>query len=93
MIFARSSRYQRIVVTQAQGEMRLFLNGDLQFSSLDEYRYHEALVHPGLAAVASPRQVLVLGGGGMACAGSTRSTDYWPRGHPMRQRTPDETTA
>ena len=64
VIFARSSRYQRIVVTHAQGEMRLFLNGDLQFSSLDEYRYHEALVHPGLAAVASPRQVLVLGGGG-----------------------------
>ena len=67
VIFARTSRYQRIVVTQAQGEMRLFLNGDLQFSSLDEYRYHEALVHPGLAAVVSPRQVLVLGGGdGMA---------------------------
>ena len=67
VVFARSSRYQRIVVTHAQGEMRLFLNGDLQFSSLDEYRYHEALVHPGLAAVVSPRQVLVLGGGdGMA---------------------------
>ncbi len=67
VIFARTSRYQRIVVTNAQGELRLFLNGDLQFSSLDEYRYHEALVHPGLAAVASPRQVLVLGGGdGMA---------------------------
>ena len=67
VIFARASRYQRIVVTNAQGEVRLFLNGELQFSSLDEYRYHEALVHPGLAAVASPRQVLVLGGGdGMA---------------------------
>ncbi len=67
VIFARSSRYQRIVVTNAQGEMRLFLNGAFQLSSLDEYRYHEALVHPGLAAVASPRQVLVLGGGdGMA---------------------------
>ena len=67
VVFARSSQYQRIVVTRAQGEMRLFLNGDLQFSSLDEYRYHEALVHPGLATVVSPRQVLVLGGGdGMA---------------------------
>ena len=67
VIFTRTSRYQRIVVTNAQGELRLFLNGELQFSSLDEYRYHEALVHPGLAAVASPRQVLVLGGGdGMA---------------------------
>ena len=67
VMFARASRYQRIVVTNAQGELRLFLNGELQFSSLDEYRYHEALVHPGLAAVASPRQALVLGGGdGMA---------------------------
>ena len=67
VIFTRASRYQRIVVTNAQGEMRLFLNGQFQFSSFDEYRYHEALVHPGLAAVASPRQVLVLGGGdGMA---------------------------
>ena len=67
VIFSRASRYQRIVVTNAQGEMRLFLNGELQFSSFDEYRYHEALVHPGLAAVAAPRQVLVLGGGdGMA---------------------------
>ena len=67
VIFAHTSRYQRIVMTNAQGETRLFLNNELQFSSLDEYRYHEALVHPGLAAVASPRQVLVLGGGdGMA---------------------------
>ena len=67
VIFTRASRYQRIVVTNADGEMRLFLNGQFQFSSFDEYRYHEALVHPGLAAVGSPRQVLVLGGGdGMA---------------------------
>ena len=67
VIFVRASRYQRVVVTNTQGELRLFLNGELQFSSLDEYRYHEALVHPGLAAVASPRRVLVLGGGdGMA---------------------------
>ena len=43
--------------------MRLFLNGHLQFSSRDEYRYHEALVHPALAAHPAPRRVLVLGGG------------------------------
>src|SRR5207237_1635403 len=41
----------------------LFLNGNLQFSSADEYRYHEALVHPALASVAAPRNVLILGGG------------------------------
>ena len=67
IVLSRSSQYQRIVLTHKEGEVRLFLNGDLQFSSLDEYRYHEALVHPGLAAVAAPRRALVLGGGdGMA---------------------------
>ena len=67
VILSRSSPYQRIVLTQADGDVRLYLNGDLQFSSLDEYRYHEALVHPGLAAVAAPHRALVLGGGdGMA---------------------------
>ena len=35
----------------------------LQFSSRDEYRYHEALVHPGLSALPAARRVLVLGGG------------------------------
>jgi spermidine synthase len=47
--------------------VRLFLNGNLQFHSRDEYRYHETLVHPALAAHGAPRRVLVLGGGdGMA---------------------------
>ena len=44
-------------------DLRLFLNSHLQFSSRDEYRYHEALVHPGLAALPDARRVLVLGGG------------------------------
>ena len=35
-------------------DLRLFLNGHLQFSSRDEYRYHEALVHPALAAHPRP---------------------------------------
>ncbi|WP_315817555.1 polyamine aminopropyltransferase [Paraflavitalea speifideaquila] len=63
IIFATSSPYQRIVLTRNKRETRLFLNGNLQFSSADEYRYHEALVHPGLQAVPHPRHVLVLGGG------------------------------
>ena len=67
VVLSRSSPYQRIVLTQGDSGVRLFLDGHLQFSSLDEYRYHEALVHPGLASVADPRRVLVLGGGdGMA---------------------------
>jgi spermidine synthase len=63
IIFARDSRYQHLVLTRFKDDLRLFLNSHLQFSSRDEYRYHEALVHPGLAAVPTPRHVLVLGGG------------------------------
>jgi spermidine synthase len=63
VIFARQTRYQRIVLTRWKDDVRLFLNSHLQFSSRDEYRYHEALVHPGLASLPGARRVLVLGGG------------------------------
>ncbi len=52
VIFSRNTRYQRIVLTRWKDDLRLFLNSHLQFSSRDEYRYHEALVHPGLARIA-----------------------------------------
>jgi spermidine synthase len=63
VVYSTSSNYQRIVLTRNKREMRLFLNGNLQFSSADEYRYHEALVHPAMAAVKNHEKVLVLGGG------------------------------
>lgn len=63
VIFAKDTRYQRIVLTEWKDDLRLFLNSHLQFSSRDEYRYHEALVHPGLASLPQARRVLVLGGG------------------------------
>ncbi len=63
VILSRQTRYQRIVLTKWKDDLRLFLNGHLQFSSRDEYRYHEALVHPALASVAGARRVLILGGG------------------------------
>ncbi len=63
IILTRTTRYQRIVLTRWKDDLRLFLNSHLQFSSRDEYRYHEALVHPGLAALPGARRVLVLGGG------------------------------
>src|SRR5271166_2870595 len=63
VIFSRNTRYQHIVLTKWKDDLRLFLNTHLQFSSRDEYRYHEALVHPGLAALPGARRVLVLGGG------------------------------
>jgi spermidine synthase len=63
IVLARTTPYQRIVMTAWKDDLRLFLNSNLQFSSRDEYRYHEALVHPGLAALPEARHVLVLGGG------------------------------
>jgi len=67
VVYSETSDYQRVVVTAGSAGVRLFLNGNLQFHSRDEYRYHEALVHPAMAAHGAPKQVLVLGGGdGMA---------------------------
>ena len=67
IVFAATSPYQRIVVTRGSAGHRLFLNGNLQFAERDEYRYHEALVHPVMAAHGAPKKVAVLGGGdGMA---------------------------
>ena len=61
IIAYRQSAYQEIVVTRRGSDMRLYLDGGLQFSSRDEYRYTESLVYPALGAGA--HSVLVLGGG------------------------------
>lgn len=63
VVHAERTDYQEVVVTESiDGEdVRLFLNGDLQFSSLDEHRYHESLVHPAMAGERG--DVLLLGGG------------------------------
>lgn len=67
IVYARTTHYQRIVVTRRRAGFQLFLNGNLQFSSTDEYRYHEALVHPAMTLASEGgrvvRRVVVLGGG------------------------------
>jgi spermidine synthase len=61
--YAGQSAYQRIVVSENADELRLFLNGHLQFSSRDEARYHEALVLPALELARKPTSILIGGGG------------------------------
>ncbi|MEU9056668.1 polyamine aminopropyltransferase [Streptomyces sp. NPDC048384] len=79
IVHAETTSYQEIVVTRStaftgEPDMRLFLNGDLQFSSVDEYRYHESLVHPTLAG--SRANVLIMGGGdGLALREVLRNDD------------------
>ena len=79
VLYSEQTPYQRIVVTQrgrgAAADTRLFLDGALQFSTVDEHRYHEALVHPAMALAARRARVLVLGGGdGLA----VREILKWP---------------
>ena len=86
IVVSERTPYQEIDVTESltlrgTADVRLYLNGDLQLSSRDEYRYHEALVHPVLAAApqaarARGLRVLVLGGGdGMAVREVLRHRD------------------
>ena len=63
IVFSEQSRYQRIVLTSWHDDLRLYLNGHLQFSALDEDRYHEALVHPAMELTANRSRVLIIGGG------------------------------
>ncbi len=72
VIFSEKTPYQRLSITRWSDDIRLYIDGNLQFSSLDEHRYHESLVHPAFAALGHQARdlglrVLVLGGGdGMA---------------------------
>ncbi len=65
IIFSKQSEYQKIVVTTANKfkDHRLFIDGHIQFSSKDEHRYHEFLVHPVMSLKGKIENVLVLGGG------------------------------
>jgi spermidine synthase len=63
IIYREQSAYQRLIITRDGRDMRLYLDGNLQFSSRDEYRYHETLVHPVMSAARSRETVLILGGG------------------------------
>jgi spermidine synthase len=67
VIMSEQTQYQKIVVTRHKDDVRLYIDGNVQFSSMDEYRYHEALVHIPMSVAESNSEVLILGGGdGMA---------------------------
>ena len=63
VIETQQSRYQKIVMTERGEDFRLYLDGNLQFSSVDEYRYHETLVHLPIAFARKVEHALVIGGG------------------------------
>ena len=63
VVYTKQSPYQRLVITQWKDDTRLYINGNLQFSSIDEYRYHESLVHVPMALAKNTESVLFLGAG------------------------------
>lgn len=63
VILVEQTAYQKIVVTKHKDDMRLYIDGNCQFSSADEYRYHEGLVHIPMAYAKERGHILILGGG------------------------------
>ena len=65
VIWKKQTPYQNLVVTRdwKRKDLRLFIDGHIQFSQTDEHRYHEALVHPVMSLSGKAEAILVLGGG------------------------------
>lgn len=63
VVFSQQTKYQKLVMTKNKEDIRLFIDGNVQFSSVDEHRYHELLVHVPLSLAKHRENILVLGGG------------------------------
>ncbi|MEZ7208340.1 polyamine aminopropyltransferase [Pseudoalteromonas sp. DY56-GL79] len=81
VIYSESTKYQHVVITERLSRAQpmpindLFLNGRLQFSSVDEQIYHTMLVYPAMLASNRREKVLIIGGGdGLAL----RDVLEWP---------------
>jgi spermidine synthase len=76
VILSKQTKYQKIVITKHKDDLRLFINGNIQFSSTDEYRYHESLIHVPMSACDTKKNILILGGGdGLAAREVLKYTD------------------
>lgn len=64
LLFSAKTKYQEIEIfdTVAFGKC-LLLDGRMQSAELDEFIYHEALVHPAMITHSKPHSVLIIGGG------------------------------
>ena len=69
VVYSASTRFQQLTFTQRHmgieqaNIINFYLNGRLQFSSIDEHIYHGYLVSPALAASARHDNILIIGGG------------------------------
>lgn len=68
VVHTETTKYAHIVITenkksQCGTDVRLYLNGNTQFSSCDEHIYHDNLIVPVMNAVDYVSSVLIVGGG------------------------------
>ena len=69
VVYSDKTRYQQLTFTERKmglGQdsiINFYLNGRLQFSSMDEQIYHSYLVSPVLAGSARHNNILIVGGG------------------------------
>jgi spermidine synthase len=63
LVFSEQTPYQKLVLTKNGDDLRLYINRIIQFSTIDEYRYHESLALIPLAAARQKKNILILGGG------------------------------
>ena len=63
VVYSEQTKYQQIVLTEWKNDHWLYLNGNLQFCSIDEKMYHEPLVHPIMQLHPNAQRILILGGG------------------------------
>ena len=63
IIYSKQTPYQKIIVTAHNGRIQFYINGAIQFDSIDEHRYHESLIHPVMNMATSHENILIIGGG------------------------------
>lgn len=63
IVFTTQTKYQKIVITKWNAWYSLYINGNQQLSTFDEYLYHEPMVHVTLGLAKKKTSILVLGGG------------------------------
>jgi len=63
IVYQEQSKYQKIVITQWNEHYWLFINGNQQLSTFDEFLYHEPMVHPVMALTPEHMNILIIGGG------------------------------
>lgn len=78
VLHGRRSDYQSIYVLDTVPFGRaLILDGVLQTTEMDEFIYHEMMVHPALISLVQPERVLIVGGGDGGCL--RRALEHSPR--------------